>query len=296
MKRCLVCSYAFEHQNWRCPRCGWQPERHGVWPVFCPQRAQNDSGFKSSFFRTLAALEEGNFWFCARNALITWTIERYCAGVPSFMEIGCGTGFVLQGLARHFPNMRLIGADIYTEGISFAADRIPGCEFMQMDARNIPFVDEFEAIGAFDVLEHIDEDEEVLEQMFRSLKRDGVLLLTVPQHHWLWSGVDDHACHVRRYTACDLHEKLARVGFSIVRSTSFVTILLPLMFLSRLRHRFTGRSYDPQAELSVNPLVDRIFERILHLELGLIRRGVSFPVGGSRLAVAKKIGNTGSDS
>ena len=41
-------------------------------------------------------------------------------------------------------------------------------EFMQMDAREIPFVDEFDAIGAFDVLEHIDEDETVLEQMFRA--------------------------------------------------------------------------------------------------------------------------------
>jgi SAM-dependent methyltransferase len=265
-------------------------------PVFSPELAQNSSGFKASYFAPLAALEKGNFWFRARNALIVWALGKYGAGVSSFIEIGCGTGFVLQGIASHFPKMHLIGSEIYPEGIAFAAERIPGAEFMQMDARNIPFVDEFDALGAFDVLEHIDEDEAVLKQMCHALRPDGLLLLTVPQHHWLWSGVDDYSCHVRRYTAHDLHEKLARAGFSVVRSTSFVTSLLPLMFFSRLQRRGKDKSFDPYAELRVNPLVNRIFEGFLRLELWFIRRGVSFPVGGSLLIVAAKIEKIDSNS
>jgi SAM-dependent methyltransferase len=257
-------------------------------PVFSPELARNNSGFKASYFAPLAAREAGHFWFRARNALIVWALGNYGANVSSFMEIGCGTGFVLQGVGHGFPKIRLVGSEIYPEGIAFAAERIAGGEFMQMDAREIPFVDEFDAIGAFDVIEHIDEDETVLKQIYCALKPYGLLLLTVPQHRWLWSGVDDYACHVRRYAAHDLRDKLARAGFSVVRSTSFVTSLLPLMFFSRLQQRGKDKSFDPHAELRVNTLVNRIFEGFLRMELWFIRRGVSFPVGGSLLVVAAK--------
>jgi SAM-dependent methyltransferase len=292
MKRCLNCTWIFDSNEWLCPECGWQPGKSGFVPVFSSKLAQNNSGFKASYFAPIAALEVGNFWFCARNDLIVWALGKYGASVSSFMEIGCGTGFVLQGISCHFPKMRIVGSEIYPEGIAYAADRIAGGEFMQMDARDIPFVNEFDAIGAFDVLEHICEDEAVLEQIYRALKPYGVLLLTIPQHRWLWSWLDDYSCHVRRYTALDLHDKLVRAGFSITRSTSFVTVLLPLMFLSRLKQRGKGKSYDPHKELRVNPLMNRIFKGLLHLELWLIRMGVSFPVGGSRLIIATKIEKT----
>ena len=113
---------------------------------------------------------------------------------------------------------------------------------MQMDARNIPFVDEFDAIGAFDVLEHIEEDEQVLAQMHDALNHADVVLLTVPQHAWLWSLVDDYSCHVRRYSAKELHGKVRVAGFEILLSTSFVSSLLPIMLASRLGTKTFSRT------------------------------------------------------
>lgn len=295
MKRCPHCSQAFESLNWHCPSCGWQPGRSGNLLVFAPELAHSSSGFKASYFGPLAALEAGHFWFRVRNALIIWALGKYGARVSSFMEIGCGTGFVLQGISRGFPKIRLVGSEIYPEGIAFAAARIMGGEFMQMDARQIPFIAEFDAIGAFDVIEHIEEDETVLEQMHQALKPDGLMMLTVPQHRWLWSPVDANACHVRRYPVQELHDKVARAGFTIVRSTSFITSLLPFMLISRLLQRGKKEFLDVQAELRINPILNRIFKGFLNLELWFIRRGVSFPVGGSRLIVAAKIEKTGSN-
>jgi SAM-dependent methyltransferase len=288
MKQCLYCSQIFDNIDWHCPRCDSKPERSEGFPVFAPKLAQNCSGYKASYFGPLAAMEASHFWFRGRNAIIKWALEKYGEKVSSVMEVGCGTGFVLQGISRGFPMIRLVGSDVYPEGIAFAAERVPGGDFLQMDARQIPFVSEFDAVGAFDVIEHIDEDGLVLQQIYRALKPGGLLLLTAPQHRWLWSKLDEYACHIRRYTVRDLHEKVVQAGFTILRSTSFVTSLLPFMWTSRLLQRAQSKSFNPHAELQINSILNRIFERLMQLELWLIRKGISFPIGGSRLIVATK--------
>jgi len=151
-----------------------------------------------------------------------------------FLEVGCGTGFVLSGIASAKPNMSLTGSEIFMAGLSHAVLRVPSAHFMQMDARRVPFIEEFDAIGVFDVLEHIEEDEKVLDQLYKAIKPSGVLLLTVPQHPWLWSASDEYACHVRRYTHSEVRNKILNAGFKIIRSTSFVTSLLPAMVFSRI--------------------------------------------------------------
>jgi SAM-dependent methyltransferase len=289
MMQCLNCCQKFEKFDWHCPTCGWEPPRSCNLPLFAPELARGNNAFKASYFGPLAALEAGHFWFRGRNAMITWALGKYGASVSSFMEVGCGTGFVLQSISHRFPMIRLVGSDIYSEGIAFAEKRIRGGEFMQMDARNIPFISEFDAAGAFDVLEHIEEDGRVLQQICRALKPEGLLLLTAPQHRWLWSTVDEHACHVRRYTVQELHNKVTQAGFTILRSTSFVTSLLPFMLISRFSQRGQSQNFDPYAELRINPMLNCIFDWFLRMELRLVRIGLSFPFGGSRLVVAAKL-------
>lgn len=246
-------------------------------------------GFKTHYFKELAALEAGNFWFRARNKIILWSLRKYAPALTSFLEIGCGTGFVISAISQQFPEAKLLGSEYLEEGLVYARQRLPNAEFTQMDARQIPYQSELDAIGAFDVLEHIEEDEIVLEQIFNALKPNGIVFITVPQHRWLWSAVDEYACHVRRYSAADLHEKMGNAGFEIVLSTSFVSTLLPAMYLSRLlkRHKTDAR-IDDMAELRINSILNTLFEWLLNFELALIRMGVTLPVGGSRLVVARK--------
>lgn len=209
--------------------------------------------------------------------------------MKSFLEIGCGTGFVISGISKRFPDLRLIGSEYLEEGLVYARQRVPTAEFMQMDARCIPYESDLDAVGAFDLLEHIEEDEAVLQQIYKALKLGGVVTITVPQHHWLWSAVDEYACHVRRYGTNELHQKVCRAGFEIIRSTSFVSSLLPVMYLSRLlQGNKTDMNIDDVAGLRINHIFDKILEWLLGCELALIRVGLSLPVGGSRLLVARK--------
>ena len=53
-------------------------------------------------------------------------------------------------------------------------------QLFQMDDTRIPFEGEFDVIGAFDVIEHIEDDQAALTSMFRALKPGGDLLLIVP--------------------------------------------------------------------------------------------------------------------
>ena len=140
------------------------------------------------------------------------------------------------------------------------------------------------------MLSNPEEDEQVLAQVHTALKPHGYVILTVPQHAWLWSAVDEYACHVRRYSVTDLRRKFEYAGFSIVRTTSFVTVLLPPMAVSRmLKKKETSQTVDPMKELKLPPIVNTLFFWLLQVELGLIKLGIHFPVGGSRLVIARKV-------
>ena len=256
--------------------------------AFAPELAREVEGFEADYFPRLADQEAGNFWFRSRNRLLIWALKQYFPNAKNFLEIGCGTGFVLSGFKQAFPNLVLLGSEVFSEGLSFAAPRLPGIELFQMDARCIPFRDEFDVIGAFDVLEHVKQDEEVLAQMHEATRQGGGILITVPHHRFLWSPVDEFARHVRRYETRELCEKVRRAGFSVVRITSFVSLLLPLLIASRFKQRFTGEEVDPSAEYNISNLMNTTLEKILDAERTLIGAGLSFPAGGSLLLVARR--------
>lgn len=288
MKICLQCEYVFSFDQWGCPSCGHQPESVQGIEAHAPEFANDGGGFKPEYFSELSRLEAENFWFRARNELILWALKTYKPDASTFLEVGCGTGFVLSGVARACPEMTLSGSEIFLAGLSYAAKRVPSAHFMQMDARRVPFVEEFDAIGAFDVLEHIEEDEIVLAQLYRAIKPGGVLLLTVPQHPWLWSASDQYACHVRRYTRSEIEKKVLTAGFELLRSSSFVTSLLPVMVLSRFFHKKKIKNFDPTSELKINSKLNELFYRLMILDILGIKRGINLPIGGSRIIVAHK--------
>jgi SAM-dependent methyltransferase len=288
MKRCLSCQHIFLSSATDCPACGFLPLVDDGFTSYAPDFGKSGGGFKSAYFSELARLEAENFWFRSRNELIVWALKKYCKGFRSFLEVGCGTGFVLSGVAQAFPGTTLLGSEIFTAGLGYAAARLPSANFIQMDARNIPYRDEFDVIGAFDVLEHIEDDVKVLREAHSSLKDNGYLLITVPQHDWLWSPVDEYACHIRRYSASELHTKLETVGFEIIRTTSFVSMLLPAMLLSRLKQRHAQPNIDPANELKLSAGFNAFLYKVMQVEVGLIRSGINLPIGGSRLVVAKR--------
>ncbi|KQY60523.1 hypothetical protein ASD11_13860 [Aeromicrobium sp. Root495] len=245
-----------------------------------------EGGFDPGLFAELAALEQQNFWFVARNRLIRWALRREVAAPRRILEIGCGTGFVLAGLAEEYPRAHLIGTELFEEALPFVRERLPGAELRTMDARHIDVGEQVDVVGAFDVIEHVVEDDVVLDQVFAALRPGGTLAVTVPQHRWLWSSADVHAHHVRRYTARELRDRVRAAGLEVRYETSFVTLLLPLMVASRLARR--SADHDAAAELALPRVVNAVCATVMTVELALLRWGLRFPMGGSRLMVARR--------
>jgi SAM-dependent methyltransferase len=288
MRRCLSCGTLFraDAHTQPCPDCGRAVVVLEGVPCYAPELARESSGFRPEGFAWLAERESGHFWFRARAELIAFVVRRYFPGARNFLEIGCGTGFVLSSLAQRYPNLAMSGSEIFIEGLGFAARRMPDADLFQMDARRIPYRNEFDLLGAFDVIEHIEEDEQVLREVHAALVPGGGAIFTVPQHPSLWSAQDEHACHKRRYRRGELETKLRRAGFEILFSTSFVSVLLPLLYLSRRKKR-VANELAIQEEMSVGKATNQILYRLLQAEGALIRAGLRFPAGGSRLVAAR---------
>ena len=288
MKRCLKCSTLSEGAEWRCPQCGWVPSQRRGRVHFASEISGANESYDPAWYAELASLEARNFWFRSRNRAISWLAHRYLPRTANYLEIGCGTGYVLQMLQREFPEWKVTATEAHSEGLEFAAGRVgDSATLYQVDARAIPFREEFDVVGAFDVIEHIKEDEAVLAEIHDTLKPRGYVFLSVPQHMFLWSKYDELGHHFRRYSKKELIDKVGRAGFTVVDSTSFNSLLLPVMLASRLI-RNEKENPDVLDELRLGRVTNRILEGVLGIEFAGLRAGVRWPAGGSRILLAQR--------
>lgn len=287
MKRCLRCNDFFISTDWVCLACAFSPlERDGV-RCFAPDLAELSDGYDPSRYETINRFQNEHFWFRGRNELICSQLKKYFPAARTLLEIGCGTGQVLRAIRQALPATRLCGTEIHTRGLAYARDSLPEVEFLQIDARAIPFSVEFDVACAFDVIEHVDDDRGVLRQMYQACRPGGGIVVTVPQHRWLWSYKDEAACHKRRYTRRELQAKVREAGFEVIGATAFITLLLPLMYLSRLRQR-APVDCDLHSEFQIPPLTNAIFLACSRIENAIIQKGGSLPCGGSLMLIGRK--------
>ena len=182
-----------------------------------------------------------SFWVSSRNRLFSWLVhqQKDRLGTASLLDVGCGTGDFAQHLVKD-GTLSITGSEIYLKGLHFAKRRQPDVEFIQYDVTDGILDRSYDIITAFDVFEHIERDVEGMRNVHQMLTPQGVFILSVPQHMFLWSRLDEIVCHKRRYSRAEMLAKLRDTGFTPVRVTSHVFTLFPLMELSRLLDRAKG--------------------------------------------------------
>jgi SAM-dependent methyltransferase len=302
LRRCLSCGATnpigedgpIWPLGWRCDVCGEVVAQADGIAMFAPQLADTVSGIDPGSFHRLSEVEMNHFWFVTRNELIVGLANKFFPTASRLLEIGCGHGIVLQALAQARHWRRLVGTELHPSALAHARERLPrGVEFVQMDARHIPAIAAFDLTGAFDVIEHIPDDEAVLRGLREATVPGGGIIIAVPQHPWLWSDADALAYHQRRYRRGEVEYKLIRSGFEVLFSSSFTSLLMPLMVASRLMR---GTSTDDaggrerfRREFDLDPRLNRIFTALLRGEVRATLAGFPWPVGGSRIVVGRAV-------
>ena len=280
-------------RDWSCRSCGHVLPQANGFPLLAAALDEVNEGFDLESFDLLAAAEERNFWFVSRNELICWLVKRHAAQAERVLELGCGTGFALTALRVALPKARIAGSELHSRGLVTARGRHgKNVELIQMDARHCHLADTLDLVCAFDVLEHIPQDDLVLAEIRRILKPGGTMIATVPQHPWMWSTADDVALHQRRYRRGELARKAVAAGLRPLYQTSFTTLSFPLMMAVRLFERLRPHKQSlaeiSEEQLNVSPIGNGVLLGLARTEQVLRRIGMPLPFGGSQIVVAQR--------
>ncbi|MBU3593278.1 class I SAM-dependent methyltransferase [Polynucleobacter sp. 71A-WALBACH] len=235
-----------------------------------------------------------SFWVSSRNRLFKRIVESHLVvgGKTRFLDIGCGTGDFIRQISPN-SGLEITGSEIYLKGLSYAKKSQPDVDFIQFDVtQGVIKEQNFDMITAFDVIEHIENDNKALSNISQMMNQSGVLVISVPQHMFLWSKLDEIVKHKRRYSRRDLVGKIEASGFTVKYVTSFLFILFPLMLVSRLLDRRGNKSLEDKEGLEkrvkFSGLLNCIFDCFMRVDEVLIRLGFSLPFGGTLILVARK--------
>jgi 2-polyprenyl-3-methyl-5-hydroxy-6-metoxy-1,4-benzoquinol methylase len=260
---------------------------------FSPEVANAYADYPDGGFDLTDKNAESSFWVRSRNRLFKRIVYDHLlpAGKTKFLEIGCGTGDFIQHIVEN-ENLVITGSEIYLKGLQYAKKNLPNVDFIQFDVSQGGVGEEFDLIVAFDVIEHIENDVAAISNINKMLDKGGRVIITVPQHMFLWSNLDEIVKHKRRYSRRELVAKLQENGFDISYCTSFLFVLFPLMLISRMFDK--GRDQSQSDEVALEKRVkfsnalNGAFDFFMRIDEALIRLGISLPFGGTLVVVAKK--------
>lgn len=178
--------------------------------------------------RKLAALEDDHWWYRERRHILARTVAGMTPGTA--LDIGAAGGGntrVLRDLGWN-----AIPLEYGPEGAEVAAER--DLAVIRADATRLPIADgALDLVVAYDLLEHLVDDEGCVSEVMRVLRPHGRFLVAVPCDPKLWSDHDVAVDHVRRYTRETLTALLDRPGLELRSMTSWNVLLRPVVAMRR---------------------------------------------------------------
>ena len=133
----------------------------------------------------------------------------------SVLEAGCGVGGMAVHLAKHH---QYRGYEPDRQSWSIARQRLEGDPDAQVINSVVPAIPDrsFDMVCAFEVLEHVEDDDEALRTWLRWLSPGGHLVISVPAHPHRFGPCDRAVGHCRRYSRESLVGVLADAGLEVL--------------------------------------------------------------------------------
>jgi SAM-dependent methyltransferase len=234
--------------------------------------------------------ERNHWWFLIREKIIRQQLNR---SLPvnrrsKILNVGAATGRSSQML-QQYGEVTSVEKD--AGACVFLREKL-NLHVIEGDVELLPFEDNvFDVVCIFDVIEHIERQEQAVAELYRVCKNDGVLYCSVPAFAFLWSRHDEINHHKRRYTRRSIHEVLGE-QFVVEYSTYFNALLfLPIWFtrtiLQRIRKHREMVSDFAYSKILNGCFFSSVFKAVFSIEL-LLLRYFTIPFGVSILLRAKK--------
>jgi len=242
---------------------------------------------EKALYREMYEMEARHWWFTARRCIILQILKRYLPrDNPElrFLDLGCGTGFILQALEELGA---VTGMDVSAEALAFAATRTRARLVRGSVPEDLAGLEgKFDAVLMLDLLEHLDDDNTAVKAAAELLVDGGILIVTVPAYRWLYSPRDLFHHHRRRYSREEVRALIRSAGLYEILTSYYNCFLFPPAAAQRLWCKL--RRVEAGADLWEPPaLVNMMLEKIFSAERFFLGR-ISFPWGLSVISVARK--------
>lgn len=242
--------------------------------------------------------ERKHWFFRARNKiLINYVKKLMNIGDTKkpirILNVGVATGFTSELLAQLGD---ITSVEYDPDCYAFTKEKVPHINLVQGSILDLEFEDNsFDLVCAFDVIEHVEDDQLGVKEMQRVCKPGGMVVVTVPAFMSLWSPHDIINHHFRRYRKKQLTD-LFHTPKQLTYSGYFNFFLFPLVWIARkltnIKFKMDGSDPDKvKSDLSYSGnsgIVSSLMYGILSSESSLINSGLSLPFGVSLLASWKK--------
>lgn len=210
------------------------------------------------------------------------------------LNVGVATGYT-SVLLKEFGEISSIE---YEESCyDFVKENVEDIGLQLGSILELPFDDNsFDLVCAFDVVEHVIEDDVAVSELKRVCKDDAFVVITVPAFMSLWSNHDEINHHIKRYRKNEILE-LFNDPANIQYTGYFNFWLFPLVWIFRkLNNLFsvTDKTHDEDevsSDLTVMSkpgLISKLIYKLFASESGRVLKGKSFPFGVSILTSWKK--------
>ncbi len=264
---------------------GWKdatPDLNGV-RAFLPV-SENLISFPARKYEEDPSAQESNgLWAEIRAKKVAQILMRN--GISLLWEVGAGHGNMAIPLSKR-GIVTIPIEPLYSGALSLARN---GFHVYAQTLELLKLPDNcLEAVGLFDVIEHLSKPEDILEEVHRVLKPGGLLLISVPAYQWLFSNFDLQIGHFRRYSRKTLLTLLSESRFQkTALSNLFFSFLLPALILRRipflLRLPVKTAECVPATDNRLMRMLDPFLRIILSMEMKM-----NIPFGLSILSESKK--------
>jgi SAM-dependent methyltransferase len=183
------------------------------------------------------------------NRFLRNLIRRYAGDASMALDFGAGIGTFSNSLDIPPGRVHCVEPDPAARELLASKGFLPHADLSELDDACIDY------LFSLNVLEHIEDDRGTLADLYRVLEPGGRLFIYVPAFNALYTSMDSHVGHHRRYRLSEMAKLLKQAGFSVEK----IAYTDALGFFATLAFKL----FDTPEPAPLNRKVVRMYDRYL---------------------------------